>query len=390
MLVAAAGVGGWVMLRRPAEGSAATANPKTAATTPQPQEEAAPSAAPATFALPLRTGERALDVLAPVYTIDKLYKSMRGPQAQQDFALMPSAPRQLVWITGLQATMAEPDGELASLPEYMCHCNLDIDPIDHDRAYGHHLQMSGRLFTLSQGQLEIALPTGFGIPVWSDQAVSLTTQVLNLNTVGAPFDVRHKVRLAYVTDDPARKPMKPLYMAGVYGLELVKGEHGNFDEEKPPEHGSGCMMGTSAVKGGEYTDSQGKEFTGHWIVHPGREENHTPVTKLLSLPFDTTIHHIAVHLHPFAESLTLIDKTTGSVVYSAKATQIGGGKIGLAHVDSFSSEEGIPVYKDHEYELVSVYDNTSGVDQDSMAVMLLYLLDKGFVRPKPDTSPTVP
>jgi len=212
--------------------------------------------------------------------------------------------------------------------------------------------------------------------------------VLNLNTHGEPFDVRHKLRLSYTTDKTAPKPMKPLFMAGVYGLELLKGEHGNFDEEKPPEHGSGCMMGANAVQGGEYVDHLGKEFTGHWIVKPGREENHTPVTKLLALPFDTTIHHIAVHLHPFAESLTLVDKTTGKVVYEAKTEQLGAGKIGLAHVDSFSSEEGIPVYKDHEYELVSVYNNTTNEEQDSMAVMLLYLLDKEFARAPLAGSPT--
>jgi len=40
--------------------------------------------------------------------------------------------------------------------------------------------------------------------------------------------------------------------------------------------------------------------------------------------------------------------------------------------------EGIPIYKDHQYELVSVYDDTSGVDQDSMAVMFRYLLDEKF------------
>ena len=53
-------------------------------------------------------------------------------------------------------------------------------------------------------------------------------------------------------------------------------------------------------------------------------------------------------------------------------------KIGLEVVDFFSSKEGIPLYKDHDYEIVSVYNNTTEEDQDSMAVMYLYLLDKKF------------
>ena len=32
------------------------------------------------------------------------------------------------------------------------------------------------------------------------------------------------------------------------------------------------------------------------------------------------------------------------------------------------------MFKDHEYELIAIYDNTSGVDQDAMATMWLYRL----------------
>ena len=42
----------------------------------------------------------------------------------------------------------------------------------------------GRLFTLSQGQLEIDFPPGFGMPIWSDEDLNLTAQVLNLNPGG--------------------------------------------------------------------------------------------------------------------------------------------------------------------------------------------------------------
>ena len=116
------------------------------------------------------------------------------------------------------------------------------------------------------------------------------------------------------------------------------------------------------------------------MVKPGREVNHTRVTNIMDLPFDTTLHYVAVHLHPFAETLELKDLTTGKTVYKARARQAGKG-VGLAHVDFFSSAAGIPLYKGHEYEIVSIYNNTSGEDQDSMAVMNLYLLDKEFKKP---------
>ncbi|MBK6518979.1 MAG: hypothetical protein IPG04_33755 [Polyangiaceae bacterium] len=310
---------------------------------------------------------------------------MMGPQSQQRIHLKEeTAPAGIAWLTGLKATMVGADGETLVPPEYMCHSNLDVDPIEHEKIYGHALSTSGRLFTLSQGQLDVQLPPGFGIPVRTDQKIDLTTQVLNLNHHGEPMQVRHHVEMSVVPDGV--KPMKPLFMAGVYGLHLLKGDHGVFGEEKPKHEGSACTMG-KAASNGEYVDQHGKEFTGHWIVKPGREVSKTRVTTMMSLPFDTTIHHIAVHLHPFAESLKLVDLTTGTTVYEAKTRQLGG-KIGLEHVDSFSSVEGIPVFKDHEYELVSVYNNTTDVDQDSMAVLLLYMLDKEFSpEPKPAPAP---
>ena len=103
------------------------------------------------------------------------------------------------------------------------------------------------------------------------------------------------------------------------------------------------------------------------------------MTELLALEFDTTIHFAAVHVHPFAEFVELNDLTEGKTILRANVKDAED-RIGLAHIDYISSPEGIPVYKDHDYELVAGYDNTSGEVQDSMAVMFLYLLDKRFRR----------
>ena len=57
--------------------------------------------------------------------------------------------------------------------------------------------------------------------------------------------------------------------------------------------------------GGRVLATYREPFSGHWVVPPGRQENRTLVTEWLNLRFDTTVHYIAVHLHPFAESLEL-------------------------------------------------------------------------------------
>ncbi|MEO1934827.1 MAG: hypothetical protein ABGX04_08605, partial [Myxococcales bacterium] len=83
------------------------------------------------------------------------------------------------------------------------------------------------------------------------------------------------------------------------------------------------------------------------------------------------------HLHPFAESLELRDLTAKETVFISHATNRKD-SIGLKEVESYSSTEGLILFKDHEYSLISVYDNDSGERQDAMASMFLYMLDTKF------------
>ena len=319
-----------------------------------------------------------ITVLSETYEVDQIYKSMKGPQSTQEFPLSEGGGRELVWIKGFKATMVEPDGKSPKSQEFMCHSNLDIDIAAHKELVGwENNNPSARLFTLSQGQYDITFPEGYGIPVFSDEKLSLTTQVLNLNDQVNKHEVRHRVTIDYVRDRELKAPMKALFPVSAYGLKVLEGAEAHFNIENAEEmHGEGCMVGENADES-DYKDSLGRSFTGHWVVKPGREVNHTLVTEIMSVPYDTTIHYIAVHLHPFAESMELRDLTTGETVFKSnvKGAQ---GKVGIDSVEYFSSSEGIPLYKDHEYQVVSVYDNTSGEDQDSMAVMFLYVLDKEF------------
>ena len=326
--------------------------------------------------------DRTRQVLSKVYHVDKKYRSMMGPSSTERFKLGDPAKQELLWITGYEAVMVGADGASVMPQEFMCHSNLDLDPLAHRDAVAAEPGISGRLFTLSQGQFKIRFPPGFGIPVRSSEEIALTTQVLNLNHEPADYEVRHKVTVRYATAEDAKRGMRPLFQKSAYGLALLEGKDGHFgmdhgDGEKM--EGTGCMEGKNASDH-TYDDGVGRKFTGHWVVPPGREVNRTPVTKILALPYDTTVHYIAVHLHPLAQSLELIDKTTGLTVFKSAAKNARG-KLGLEHVDAFSSAEGLPMYKDHEYELVSVYENTTQEPQDSMAVMYLYLLDKRFEAP---------
>ncbi len=323
-------------------------------------------------------------VLSKSYHIDKRYPSMKGPSSLQKVKLLEVDKPELLWIVGYEAIVMDKEGKQQVSQEFMCHSNLDFEPKTYWDAFKSDASMSGRLFTLSQGLQDVNFPRGTGMPVTSEMTLELATQVLNLNIMDPKLDVRHKVTVRFVRDKDVKGTMVPLFQAAVQGFKSLEGKPAHYGVDKKDsdeeEHGLGCSVGMPAVKGDVDEDNFGQKFTGHWVVKPGREENRTLVTKFLQLQFDTTVHYIAVHLHPFATSLELIDRTEGKTLYKALTRQAPG-KVGLEHVDHYESAEGLKLYKDHEYELVSIYNNTDKIDHDSMAVMYLYLDDKHFSKP---------
>ncbi|HUP47879.1 MAG TPA: peptidylprolyl isomerase [Thermoanaerobaculia bacterium] len=332
---------------------------------------------------------RQYQFLSDVYTIGKKYRSMEGPASLRKVQLLDGAP-ELLWITGVRTEMVEEDGTTPQLPELMCHVNVDLEPERHRALFGLQRAVAPRLVTLSQGITDTRVPDGFGFPVASNEQLLVYTQVLNHNIEEPNLKVRHRVTFDYIRDRDLKRPIKPLMNLGASGLVIL-------DENPlailPPaadlttgQHGASCLMlaraPNAAGMGSDYVDPTGRKMTGHWVVPPGRQVNHSDVTWFMGLPFDTKLHYAAVHLHPFAESLTLRDVTTGKVIFTAKAKNPKD-RVGLDHVDTFLSRDGVPLYKDHQYELISVYNNTTEEMHDSMASVFLGLADVQFVKPKP-------
>jgi hypothetical protein len=322
------------------------------------------------------------EVLSPVYTVDQIFPSMKGPVSTHPVVLDPDSPSELIWMTGFQSTMMDGSGSEELSEEFMCHTNLAFSEAQrnqHHQRFPSQIQLNtGRLATLSQGQLSVRFPKGFGVPLMSDQGVLVNTQVLNHNLQDQTIQVRHKVEFEFLRDRDLEKPLKALLPIGAQGLVLVDGDDGHFglrpDEVDPAQHGEGCGLGIPAKDNSQevFGDERGRTFTAFWVVPPGREVRTTRATDQLNLPYDTRAHFIAVHLHPFAESLELFDRTAGETVFKSVPEQRSD-QVGLARVETFSSEEGVPLYRDHEYDLISVYNNTSKVDRDAMATLLLYV-----------------
>ena len=320
--------------------------------------------------------------LSKTYAITKLYQSMEGPWSAQTLRLMPDSPPELLWITRYDAQLVAEDGKTPMPQELMCHSNFDLLPTVHNAFFGQSKITIGRLFNLSEGQRSINLPDGFGLPVLSNEPLNLTTQVLNHNRANPALHVRYKVTLTFVRDSDLRQPLKPLYSTVATAAVPLNEAQGQTDAALAKEHDPSCFFGANAPANiWFFHDKQGRKFSPHWVVPPGKQITRNDTTDWLRLDFDTTIHYISVHLHPFAESMELIDATEGRSLFKSYA-QNAKNRIGIERVDFFSSKEGIPIYKDHRYEVITTYNNSTKTDQDSMAAMHLYLLDKEFDKKK--------
>ncbi|MEA2236914.1 MAG: hypothetical protein QOC81_1638 [Thermoanaerobaculia bacterium] len=350
---------------------------------------------------------RSKQFLSPVYTIDKIYHSMEGPSSVERIYLGdPGAPAELLWVTGIRTEMVDADGATPQLPELMCHVNVDLDPGKHQSLFGLRRATASRLMTLSQGALAAKLPAGFGFPLASNEPLLLFTQVLNLN-IQKPqnLKVRHRVTIDYVRASEVTSPIKPLFNVGASGMVQlddnplalahsmvampsaagVTTEAGHDGMTMNPT--MSCLVGARAPQASsgsaDYVDPQGRKMTGHWIVPPGKQVNHSDITWFMNLPFDTRLHYAAVHLHPFATSLEMRDMTTGQTVFLAKA-QNPHDAIGLLHVDELTSAEGVLLNHAHKYSLISTYDNPTKSNADSMASIFLGLDDPELVVPASD------
>lgn len=318
----------------------------------------------------IQTTDASISLFSPTLVIDNIYKSMEGPKAMTSFQI-DDTKDDLVWMTSFE-TKAMSTNEVDQLSnDYVCHTNIDFYDGEHysrwnlSERIGVHYP---RLTSMSNGMESYKLPIGFGFPVFTNENLFVATQVLNHNIRGDAFTVKHKVTLGL---QPHSDNLKPLMSRTVFVMLP-------YDSDKPfqgPTENNPNMCLPVETKNHSYVDDQGNHLSGHWVIFKGKATYRYDITKQLQLKDSTTMHQIAVHLHPFAEALQFRDKTQDATLFESKAENYTD-KIGLKKVSYYSSVEGIMLYPDHDYELILKTNNTTNVNQDMMASMFLFLYDK--------------
>jgi len=335
--------------------------------------------------LPQRAKESAVSLMSDPYRLDKIYRSMEGPWSIQSGIQLASVKKSRVqWITGLETEVVDATKDTPISQEFFCHSNLTFaehgaPPERYNKELGGKTHLDWRLFTLVPGQLSIEFPPGFGVPVPSDAPLDYVTMSLNLNARNQVMNVRFRTNVHTISADQPGAPTKALFRRALYVLrpatESLHGGHACMAKPGAQHLGAGCgeLSKVNLTNG----SAPGEAPTNHWIVPPGRHTYKTEITPQLNLPFDTTIHYATIHVHPFARGMELRDLTTGQTILRLNS-QDWPDRIGVAHVEEFKSNDGIPILLNHRYELVVEYDNTSDSNTDAMAILYLYLLEKNL------------
>ncbi|MBI4161971.1 MAG: hypothetical protein HY509_05945 [Acidobacteria bacterium] len=271
--------------------------------------------------------------------IDRIYRSMQGPHDRVRFDWS-----DVEWLTGfrtevLDVATSQPLGE-----EFFCHSQLQLDN-------------GTRLLVNATGIADISFPEGFALPLRQilsslpeeQRAVSLFGMVLNNHEEGIDRLAKVRIHLDYLSasDLRGRDPLRNLYKLELPITVEAEGDH----------HGHGA--GTPLV--GEYPS--------HWVVAPGRDVRRRRFQGVV--PADSTVHFGVVHLHNYAVYMRLIDLTEERVLWQTDVTN-SPDRVQIRRIPPYRSAEGFPLFRDHEYEVEALYDNTGTRPVDAMASMYLF------------------
>ncbi len=306
---------------------------------------------------------------SPELLVDNIYQSMDGPQAILNLELN-SGDSGIKWITGFKAEVFR-EGTQEHNNDFLCHTNIDFFNGVHYKNLKLPKRINSqypRLGTLSNGINQLNFPEGFGFPVADKDAFIIASRTLNHNIEDAFFKVKHKIEFS---TKPAEANLKPLVPKALVLLQDYNRE--NPDNPEQSDDPNLCLP--LDLKNHSFPNEDGVRYAAHWVLPKGEHLYKFNVTYQLRLTENTTIHAMAAHLHPDAQKFTLYDLTANRAVYTINCENYDE-KIGLKDVSTYSSEEGLPLYADHEYELQLHTYNPSDGFRDMMAVLFIYVYDR--------------
>lgn len=305
---------------------------------------------------------------SPTFLIDGIYKSMEGPKASRYIQL--NQKNETFWITGFEVKAFDSNSNQALSNDFICHMNVDIN----DQVYFSNFGLEDRigkqyprLTSLSHGLEKFNFPAGYGVPVKGNDFLNITTQTLNHNFKKINQKVYHKIKIDY---EAASEKLKPLCSRTAF-IQIPFNE---FNINKQPLDPGANECTPVETKNHTYTNTSGQKLSGHWKIPLGTKTYKSEINEHLMLNKPMRLHFAAPHVHPYATSIGIYDKTAKKLLFSCKIINHVK-NIGLTKINTFSSKNGIWLYPNHNYEMQIEVNNTSNEEQDMMGSMFLFFYD---------------
>jgi hypothetical protein len=307
-------------------------------------------------------------MISPEFYIDGIYKSMEGPKSSNYVQL--SQDSTVLWLTGFHVKALDAKLLQTISKDFICHTNVDFNDVKYYSSF--HLEKRigtqyPRLTSLSHGMENFSFPKGYGVPMKGNELLYVTTESLNHNLPDANFWIRHEVDINYSKE----KNLKPLMSRTAF----IMLPYDKYDPYKEPTDPGTNQCIPVETKNHSYDDGKGNKLSGHWVVPLGKNTYRSGINQQLQIQDSLRLHAAAIHVHPFATQISLYDNTKHQNIFTSKIVNHTN-KIGLTSIEPFSTEEGIWLYKNHEYEIVLEVNNTSTINQDMMGSMFLFFYDK--------------
>ena len=257
----------------------------------------------------------------------------------EGFARAPLDTHEIEWVTGFRAEPSAP-----SAAEHGWHADL-------------RLANGTRLFAAAPGLPPIAFPEGFGLSlgqILRDTPEGWRSAELVASVAArAPTDERLRVTLDTTVPRPKEAEAEQPAMKRLYVLSLpLLNEASEADAASLPLPDWRLLTDPRA----------------YWPIPAGGRQDRTGKYSYL-VPTDVTVHYVAVWLEGPARSVRFTDLADGKVLWQADVQ----GKT----IPSYSSANGFPLYREHEYEIAVTFDNSAATPVAGAAAVFVYYRPPG-------------
>lgn len=271
--------------------------------------------------------------------VDRVTRTYEAHQAGDKFLPVENQPGELIWLTGV-ATKCVAVDEVNLSHRFLGYSTLDLKwPEWHNDKFG--TSQSARLFGLGRGLPEYTLPSGYGVPIHSNEPIWYTSRIVNPDPYLPAQELRQQLTMDFTRQRGLKDPIKAVLVRPVDVRQ------------------SGAHL---------------------WDIEPGSSEYRNEITAGLYLSKDC--HRLVgatAWMLDYGQATRLKDLTTGEIVLELRA--VTGARGEIQSIETYSNPEGINLDPSHRYALEASFDNSSKDRSKAGAYVNLYFEDESFSIP---------